>query len=134
MFASTVRRLSKLALFTVALAAPVASVQAQTGDRASFVIQNPTSVAIHYQVKWGDGPWTSFTVDPRAERFHSHPLDFDNRAPVPLVRFDYICDDGPAVTNREYRMDFYAVYDPFAGCPYFFRHSPDGRLLDLYKK
>jgi hypothetical protein len=132
MFASTISRVCKLGLLSLALAVPVNAASAQGGDIGSFVIHNPSSVVVHYQVKWGSGPWTSFNVEPGQKRYHSHILDLDNRAPTPLVRFDYICGD-PGVTYREYRMEFYQVFDPWNGLPYVFRHSSDGRMLDLYK-
>src|SRR5205823_2021790 len=89
----------------------------------SFVIRNPNNSTIHYEVKWGNGPWQSHTMYAYQKKAHSHPLDAWGRAPVPEVRFDYITGD-PYVTYKTYRMEFYAVWDVWAGKSYVFRYSP----------
>lgn len=125
------RALLTLGLLGLTLAAAEGSARADHCD-AAFVLRNPSNVTIHYQVRWGDGDWQSYTVAPGCERSHYHDLDEYGRAPAPQVRFDYICGDDD-VTYRTYGVDFYAVSNPFRGKAYVFRHSPNGRFLDLYR-
>jgi hypothetical protein len=124
------RALLCLGVLGAALAIDAGEARATEG---AFVLRNPSSTTIHYQVRWGDGDWQSYSLPPETRRTHYHALDADGRAPAPQVRFDYICGDGE-VTYRMYNVDFYAVYDPFRGKPYVFRHTAGGRLLDLYRE
>lgn len=103
----------------------------QAGEYGSFVMRNPTDVAIHYQVKWGDGEWKSYTVEPGEKRFHAYSLDKDNTIPSPYVRFDYICGDGK-VTYKSYHMECYTCGDPWRGKSNHFAYSPGGNYLYLY--
>ena len=106
-----------------------------------FAIHNHTGVAIRYEVKWGNGSWERFTVEPNKVYKHSYPLDGNGRAPKPYVRFDDIGGDGKT-TFKEYYMQFKAVgYAGYGPGPnptepenYHFKYGADGRHLDLLKE
>ena len=103
--------------------------EAKAQTQGSFVISNPTSVTLNYQVKWGDGSWVNYSLAPGFRNAHSYPLNDAGRAPIPVVRFD-----GVGNGTREYRMEFYAVWDVFGGKPYAFGYDPTGFYLDLFAR
>jgi hypothetical protein len=105
--------------------------RSQAAEYGSFIMRNPTRMTIRYQVKWGDGPWKSYAVEPGERRYHAFNLDQDNSIPTPRVRFDYVCGDD-AVTYKVYRMDCYDCDNPWNGKSYYFRYSPGGVYLFLY--
>jgi hypothetical protein len=76
--------------------------------RGEFSLENKTGVAIKYQIKWGNSQWKSFTVPDGKLMSHWHPLDGNDKAPSPLLRFDRFAD-GASVTNHVVDMDFYKV-------------------------
>lgn len=122
--------MSKLALAPLA-AALAAAATADAGDEGAFVLHNPSSTTIKYQIKWGGGPWKSYTVSPNSRRAHSHDLDRFGLVPTPRVRFDNIGGDG-RVTFKTYNMKTYEVFNMFSGKPYTFRWSRDGREVALF--
>ncbi len=110
--------------------------------QGEFVVHNPTSITLNYQVKWGSkGEWKSYSVRPGYERRHWHPLDSNNKAPTPSVRYDNEGGDGK-VTHTEVRMKFgkvgYAGYGPKGyaneAWHYEFMYRTDGKRLDLNEK
>jgi hypothetical protein len=128
--------LPKYASIVAALVVSCAlAAQAEAGDNGygKFSIRNPSNVTIHYQIKWGNGDWTSHTVSPNSTRWHAHPLDGDGTAPTPQIRFDWIGGDGDG-TLKHYELRFYAVdcQRHGHGKPYVFRYSQCGVYLDLY--
>jgi hypothetical protein len=123
-------------LCVLALAAGL-SVAAQKEVEAkvygSFVLRNPSSVTIHYQIKWGDGEWKSCSLPPNHIEWHAFPLDEDGYTPRPKIRFDWIGGDG-SVTNRYYDLQTRATSTPRYGKRYVFRYSGAGRFLDLHSE
>lgn len=118
-----------LGLVIVSLSAAARGAEA-AGGYGSFVIRNPNSVAIKYQVRWGDGEWTRYEIPPGYMKWHYWPLDSNGHVPTPSVRFDCIGgDDG--VTMQTYRMSVLPTPDPQYGRRYVFRYT-GGRFLDLY--
>jgi hypothetical protein len=107
--------------------------QAKAAAYGAFVLDNPSSVTIHYQVKWGNGEWKSYSIGPGYMGVHWTYLDENGNVPRPLVRFDYICDDDE-VTFKTYNVDVYATDYPREGKMYVFHFSSYGRFLDLYSK
>lgn len=120
---------SVLAILAV-LAAFVHEARAQC-PHGSFVIRNPTSNTINYQVQWGDGDWKSYSVSPGCRRWHYHELGANGCAPTPRVRFDYIGGDGD-VTYKSYRVGVDAVHHPENGKKHHFCYSRCGCYLYLY--
>jgi hypothetical protein len=122
-------RLVKCLFVVLALAGGLlvaGSAEAQADERyAAFVIRNPTNVAINYQIKWGDGDWKSIRVNAGYCYEHYHPLDADDMAPRPYIRFN-----GVGNGDKEYCLGFYATRYPSNGKRYVFRYA--GRRLDLY--
>jgi len=99
----------------------------------SFVIRNPSNADVNYQVKWGDGEWKSYRVEPGETRWHYVELDGDGPAPGAQVRFDWICGDGE-VTYRLYTVQTEITDVPRYGKRHVFRHSDNGRFLDLHQE
>ena len=84
--------------------------------QGEFVVHNPTNTNMVYEVQWGSkGQWKSYTISPRQQRRHWHPLDGNGRAPSPFLRFDTRANDRQ-VTWKRYDMDFgkvgYAGFGP----------------------
>jgi hypothetical protein len=102
--------------------------------KGEFSLENTSGAPINYQVKWGNGPWKSFTVKVGYTTTHSYGLDEDGEAPVPRVRFDRIGGDG-AYTEQVYEMDFHKVGEG-RGSPkkYVFRYAADKVHLDIKAK
>lgn len=105
---------------------------ANAADYGAYVLHNPTSTALHYEVKWGDGEWKSYCVYPGYVKWHYHELDCDGAAPEPQVRFDCIGGDGK-VTYQTYAVDMTATDCPSDGKRYTFKFSRCGTYLDLYR-
>lgn len=105
--------------------------QSHSGDVGMFSVANPTNVAIRYQVKWGNGQWKDFIVEPGTTMKHWYNLDRNDRAPVPYVQFDNTGGDG-RITLTKYEVDFAKVGNG-RGTPkgYKFRYAGNGRALDL---
>jgi hypothetical protein len=118
--------LGALVLGLAATAAP-----AKATEYGAIRIENPTNIDVHYQFKWGNGEWKSYTVPSGSSMLHYHPLDSRRCTPSPYIRFDYILGDGQ-VTFKTYHLETYAAFDPEQGKPYAFSISDDGVLLDLY--
>ena len=146
MTARTLIASAALALAFAPAARAAEPVGTSTADAASlqgeFVIVNPSDVTIHYQVKWGEkGEWKSYSVKPGFERRHWHPLNAQNKAPAPFVRFDNEGGDGK-VTNTELHVKFgrvgYTGYNAVGyvneAIRYQFKYRTDGRHLDLNEK
>ncbi len=128
------------ALHSIVLVVGLASGLVATAQQAkaagcygAFVIENPTPNTIHYQVKWGDGEWKSYSVLPGYTYRHWMLLDENGCVPTPQIRFDYICGDDD-VTFKTYKLDVYATDYPEDGKPYYFRYSGSGRYLDLLSR
>lgn len=118
------------AALTLAVALTASAAPARADSYALITIANPTDDTIHYQVKWGsDGDWKSFDVDPGKYVNHAYPLDDDDRAPKPYIRFGN--GDESVV---KYSLKFYSSskwgYD--RGKVYYFRRY--GSVLDLLAK
>lgn len=84
--------------------------------QGEFVVHNPTNVNMVYEVQWGSkGQWKRYTISPREQRRHWHPLDGNGRAPSPFLRFDTRAND-KQVTWKRYDIDFgkvgYAGFGP----------------------
>jgi hypothetical protein len=120
---------SLLVLAALTLGMVASASTAQATEYGAIKIENPTNDDVHYQFKWGNGAWKSYTLHPGQAMLHYHPLDSQRCTPVPEVRFDYILNDG-VVTYKTYRLDTYAAFDVEDGKPYAF--SSDGIFLDLY--
>ncbi len=104
-------------------------VRAETFE--SFVLRNPNKVTPHYQIKWGDDDWKSFSVSPKHLRWHAFPLDEQGVTPPPQIRFDWIGGDGQ-VTERYRDLKTCPTSVPRNGKQYVFRYSRNGRHVDLY--
>jgi hypothetical protein len=135
------RSLTMKPLYSLVLAVGLTSGLFAAGQEAkaagcygAFIIENPTSNTIHYQIKWGNGEWTTYSVGPGRDYAHWYPLDENDEVPTPQIRFDYICGDDD-VTFKVYKVDVYATdYPTVGGKRYYFRYSPSGRYLDLYAR
>src|SRR3954468_15026776 len=77
----------------------------------SFVISNPSNVAIHYQVRWGNGDWQTVCIYPGEVRWHYYEIDENGQVPTPSVRFDCIAGDED-ITYRVYNVDVYQTCYP----------------------
>jgi hypothetical protein len=129
----------KKALASVALGLCILNTTAFAGpnvrtyyEYGSFVLNNPTSETLHYQIKWGDQAWENFDVGPGEWHAHYVDLGADQKIPVPLVRFDCVTHDD-RVTFLEYELDAYGVDDAADGKDYSFGYTDDGRFLDLFE-
>jgi hypothetical protein len=103
-----------------------------SGYRGEFTLHNDTGVTVYYQVKWGSGPWKPDSLRSGYFRGYYHPLDRDDSAPRPYVRFDRIGGDN-GYTAREYEMDFHKVGPGQTRGPkkYVFKYASDGKQLDI---
>jgi hypothetical protein len=131
-----------LAIAVMSLA-PIATLAQQ--PMGAFSIDNNTGVTLYYQVRWGDGPWVDWTLMNGWINRHWHPLDSRGEAPTPQVRYDVIGGDG-GFTEQIYDMEFYSVWNTSSGGlvnvrwdvtppkAYYFRFSPDGRFIQLYRR
>lgn len=115
-----------------ALLAGYQTVQAQQCYGA-FVLRNPTNVAIHYQIQWGNGEWQSYCVQPGWSKYHYYPLDANGQVPPPQVRFDHIAGDNHT-TYKTYSVGVYSTHYPAQGKKYAFRYSACGCYLNLYSE
>ncbi|QDT71725.1 hypothetical protein [Lacipirellula limnantheis] len=111
---------------------PALGSTAEAADYGAYVVCNPTSTALHYQVKWGDGEWKSYCVYPGYVKSHYHELDCEGAAPKPRVRFDYVGGD-EQVTYQTYAVDMTATDCPSNGKRYTFKFSRCGTYLELYR-
>src|SRR5262245_14892773 len=145
-------RIVVLGLWMVAVSASVAGM-AQAGERIGtstadaptyvgmFAVHNPTRATIHYEVKWGNGAWKKFAVEPGTFYKHAHSLDQNDRAPAPYLRFDNTGGDG-RVTYTMYHLNFKKVGSGGFGAhdrqtspkEYAFEYAPGGRALDLKER
>ena len=125
-----------LALTATGAASPAAAQE----KVAAFVIRNPTSIPIKYQVGVESpaiisGPlpveWTDYVLPPGGVRVHAVPSHPDNGPPTVYVRFDYILTD-TLITWKMYRVETDAVANPAAGRPYAFMIRDGGATLDLF--
>lgn len=107
--------------------------RAQAGEcYGAFAIRNPSNVAIHYQIRWGDGDWKSVCVYPGHTYSHWIELDEFGQIPTPQIRFDWIGGDDD-VSFRSYDLNVFATHYPSSGGKkYVFRFSSCGCFLDLY--
>ncbi len=119
------------ALGALMLALTATASHAKAAEQGAICIQNPTSIEVHYQFKWGNGEWVNYTVQPGQTMMHWHPLDSQRCTPIPQIRFDYILGDG-MTTFKYYDLQTYGTFDVTQGKPYSFSISPGGLLLDLY--
>jgi hypothetical protein len=144
---STRHTLSMLALAFLLLIPAIAAAQEEVGTSCAdcpsytgaFAIENGTRTTLHYQVKWGrDHAWQSMTLEPGHTKTHSHPLDGNQKAPAPYIRYDNIGGDG-AFTAQEYHLAFRKVGYAGYGAPrntatpkqYVFEFAADHRTLNL---
>src|SRR4051794_5423748 len=133
--------------FALGLTAPIAARSENIGTscadcpnyNGAFSLENSSGVPINYLVRWGNKhQWQRMSLASGHVKTHSYPMGENRNAqvPTPYVRFDMIGGD-QAVTNKEYRMEFYAV--GYAGFGpnvnrtqpkrYAFKYS--GRNLDI---
>ncbi len=107
--------------------------------KGQFVLHNDTKVIRHYELKWGNGEWKKYTLEPGFETAHTHKLDKDGRAPSPYIRLDSKADDHK-VTWKEYHLHFgkvgYAGYGPKGHIDesLHYEFTANGKLLDLLKR
>ena len=106
--------------------------------QGEFVVRNPTTLNIVYQVQWGSkGEFKQYTIHPNELRRHWHRLDNNGRAPSPFLRFDNRADD-KRVSWKTYDIDFGRVGTTSSGghinqaLNYHF--VARGKLLDLVKR
>jgi hypothetical protein len=73
-------------------------------ERATVLINNPTSKTIHYQLKWGaDGEWKDFTLAAGYETTHRKQY-ISTGVPPPYIHFEaFSTIDGGA--GRKYKLD-----------------------------
>lgn len=117
-----------LALAFLVAATSIASAQAPLVKKDSLVISNPTSMTIYYEIRWENGDWQSFSVDPGSERSHFRGVT-SLLPPLVEIRFDYDLSD--RIAHRTYNLITTLVADPFNGNPYAFRVSDFGNTLEL---
>lgn len=119
------------------------SVSDQAVAYATFTIHNPTTQAISYDVRWGNGPWQPFRVQ-RGETYkHWYKLNAKGEFFPPHVRFDRVLNriDG-APWYKQYKLDTSRVvkggFGPGGNSgtpkPYHFEALADRRMLELYEK
>jgi hypothetical protein len=107
--------------------------------KGQFVLHNDTTVTRHYQIKWGNGEWKKYTLEPGYETAHSYPLDKNGRAPSPYIRLDSKADDNK-VTWKDYHLHFgkvgYAGYGPKGNIDeaLHYEFTTSGKVLDLVKR
>lgn len=101
---------------------------------AVFAIINETNATIHYQMRWGDRDWRSFTVKPGENYTHSWRYSYlnENASPRPEIRFDTRLNSSE-LDVRSYVLDpFASPSDSFNGArKYVFRR--DGNTVNLFK-
>jgi hypothetical protein len=122
-----------------ALALGLCGMTASTADAANRYaltkIENPLSVPIKYQFRWGEnGEWQTVTLEPRSWRTHWWTYDYpdQNASPKLYVRFDSDMTEGFYL--QEYWLVSYAVPDttPNRGKVYAFQWDGySGRYIDL---
>jgi hypothetical protein len=109
----------------------VAGTNAQAAETqyGAVVLNNPSDVTLHYQIKWGDGDWAPVCLPPHTDMTHWMPLDCRGRAPVPEVAFNdtHGC-------QKVYSLEFYATCRPNdqTAKMYSFQYSCNGQEVDLY--
>jgi hypothetical protein len=108
--------------------------------RGEFSLENNTGTTIKYRVKWGNGQWEPFTLPDGKVMAHWYPLDDNDRAPSPLLKFDRIGGDGH-YTEWVVDMDFYKVGTGGYGSgrrsaekKYFFEYASDDRTILIKSK
>lgn len=101
-----------------------------------FSIENASSVTVKYQVRWGEGEWKEWSVEPKKSMCHWNTSS-DN--PRPQVRFDGSAASG--FQEKSFAVECYVIHFGRGGNPaqtwaarqYRFRHDSTGQSLDLYK-
>jgi hypothetical protein len=94
------------------MAAP-AEAQAPTERFGVFSVQNDTgNLTITFQVKIGDGGWTTYTLAPgqRWVFWHEYKNQNDHTSPVTLIRFNSAVAGNPGF-DLEYTLTRYAAPD-----------------------
>ena len=137
-----------LTAFCLMIAAISATAAERTGTstadapqlQGEFIVHNPTNVNMVYQVQWGSkGPWKEYTLSPKQQRRHWHPLDGNGRAPSPFLRFDTRANDRH-VTWKTYDIDFgrvgYAGFGPRGNIneALHYQFTARGNVLELVKR
>ncbi len=126
------RIIAPVCLALVALAGSLTqAAPAAAAGRASFVINNTSSVAINYVVEWSDGDVQEVTLAAGESIAHSVTLNSRNRMPIPVIAFDCIGGDGK-YTEARYELDAYTVDNPRNGKNYSFVYASNGVVLNLY--
>lgn len=120
-----------LGLSLVASSAFAGRVSTSCEHYAAVVISNPSDQTLHYEIRWGDGDWRPFDVNPCSKRTHYVRVETDEALPRPLVRFDCVTHDDD-VTLFQYALNAYRVTDVWDGKDYSFEYTADGRFLDLF--
>jgi hypothetical protein len=127
------RILAPVCLALVAFAGSLSqAAPASAAGRASFVINNTSSVAINYLVEWSDGDVQEVTLAAGESMAHSVTLNSQNRMPIPVIVFDCVGGDGD-YTEARYELDAYTVGNPHDGKEYSFVYASNGVVLNLYE-
>jgi hypothetical protein len=105
---------------------------AAAANRASFVINNTSLVAINYVIEWSDGDVQEVTLAAGESMAHSVTLNSQNRMPIPYIEFDCVGGDGD-YTEARYELDAYTVSNPQNGKEYSFAYASNGVVLNLHE-
>jgi hypothetical protein len=98
----------------------------------SFVVNNPTTATIRYEVRWGHGEWKTYTLEPGDRRCHYHTLSVHNTVPTPKLRYDCDLAEGE-IQAKMFEPQTGAVTDQWRGTGYTFRTASGGRFAYLYE-
>jgi len=104
---------------------------------AVFSIENPTRVALNYQVKWDDGEWKSYTENAGG---YSRTFWNTKSGTVPYLRYD--CSNDPGVQEKLYKINTFGVYLGKNVSPklkdhakeYHFQFDKTGKTIEVYEK
>jgi hypothetical protein len=121
-----------------ALAENTATSQADLASYvAKFSLKNNSDLSIGYQIKWGNGPWKSFRLEPG--QTWDHWADVTNgRYPTPHIKFYNVAG---ANSTKEYRLEGYDVgYNGYGANPpysttpkmYDFSNTVNNNTVDLF--
>jgi S1-C subfamily serine protease len=102
-----------------------------------FSVENTSNVPIVYQVRWGDGEWKDWKVEPKKSMVHWFSGAKDAR---PSIRFDSSAD--PGIQEKKYDIVYFVSHLGRNVKPsrvmdareYYFQYDKTGRLVDLYDR
>ncbi|APR87644.1 hypothetical protein A7982_12993 [Minicystis rosea] len=115
---------------------PVGVARSAIARFALTCIKNATGRGINYDLKWGDGPWTTYRVEGNegSYRWHSkaYAVTGEPRSPELTIRFDSDMTDGTSYV--EYSLKKYAAPEESCELGKIYRFEWDGsskRYIDL---